>query len=366
VQSFDLDKTDWNDDSSRKILAYLENNTRSHHFQEGYLMRTQWIFLVIIFLIMQISANSPEYKMAFQDREFMMESIHQVLTADLDGDRHPEMVVTGKNYTTQEFFIYWLGLSSDFKPAVKWQSPNLFEDLSVLWVSAGKFISDQRQLLAITSKNLYFYKADQEGLSLAKQEVHNFSKILSVASGDVNGDGRDELVIARIGKVGKKFYEGSLQVWQLNNDKPVLLGESELLGNIRSITAGDLDGDGKSEILADEGQRFAPGNIHILSFNENKFTEIYCAKKLVASAVYSMIVAGFPEGIRLLTASSGGKVNFFAWKDNTLTPVATALPFEGELVSVAALSTGEGRLPELIVVGYPQNFSILTQNEGMN
>lgn len=329
-------------------------------------MRTRWIFLVIVFLIMQISANSPEYKMAFQNREFMMESIHQVLATDLDGDRHQEMIVTGKNYTTQEIFIYWLGLSPDFKPAVNWQSSNLFEDLSVLWVSAGKFISDQPQLLAITNKNLYFYQADKEGLILAKQEIHNFSKILSVAGGDVNGDGRDELVIAHVGQVGKKFYEGSLQVWQLNNDKPVLLGESELLGNIRSITAGDLDGDGKSEIIADEGQRFAPGNIHILSFNENKLTETYCGKKLVASAVYSMIVAGFPGEVRLVTASSGGKVNFFTWKDNVLTPVATALPFEGELVSVAALPNSKERLPELIVVGYPQNFTILTQNEGMN
>lgn len=329
-------------------------------------MRTRWIFLVIILLIMQISANLPEYKVAFEDREFMMESIHQVLATDLDGDQHPEMIVTGKNYTTQEFFIYWLALSPDLKPAVKWQSPNLFENLSVLWVSAGKFISDQPQLLAVTNKSLYFYQADKKGLTLTKQEIHSFSKILSVTSGDVNGDGRDELVIARIGKVGKKFYEGSLQVWQLNNDKPVLLAESELLGNIRSITAGDIDGDGKSEIMIDEGQRFASGNIHIFSFNESKLVEIYSAKKLVASAVYSMIVAGFPGETRLVTASAGGKVNFFTWKDNALTPVATGLPFEGELVSVAALPTREVQLPVLIVVGYPQNFSILIQNEGMN
>jgi hypothetical protein len=330
------------------------------------LMTLRWIFLVILFLIMQVSANSPEYKVVFQDREFMMESLHQVLATDLDGDQRPEMVVTGKNYTTQEFFIYWLDLSPDSKPAVKWQSPNLFEDLSVLWVSAGKFISDQPQLLAVTNKNLYFYQPDTEGLTLAKQELHSFTKILSVAGGDVNGDGRDELIIARIGKVTKKFYDGVLQVWQLNNDKPVLLTESELLGNIRSIAVGDLDGDGKSEILVDEGQRFAPGNIHIFSLSESKLVELGCAKKAVGSAVYSMVVAGFPGETRLVTASSAGKVNFFTWKNNALTPVGTVLGFEGELVSVAALPAREGKSPELIVAGYPQNFSILTQNEGMN
>lgn len=330
------------------------------------LLTSQWIFLVILFLIMQISANLPEYKMVFHDREFMMESIHQVLATDLDGDQQPEMILTGKNYTTQEFFIYRLALSPDFTPVIQWQSPNLFENLSVLWVSAGKFISDQPHLLAVTNTNLYFYQSDKEGLALVKQELHSFTKILCVAGGDVNGDGRDELVIARSGKVSKTFYDGVLQVWQLNNDKPLLLAESGFLGNIRSITAGDLDGDGKSEIMVDEGQRFAPGNIRIFSLNDSKIAETYCAKKAVGSAVYSMIVAGFPGETRLVTASSGGKVNFFTWKNNALTPVATMLPFEGELVSVAALPTSQKRLPELIVVSYPQNFSILTQNEGMN
>ncbi len=327
---------------------------------------SRWIFFVILLLIMQIAAYSPEYKVVFQEQEFMMESIHQVLATDLDGNGQSELIVTGKNYTTQEFFISQLVLSPDFKPVAQWQSPNLFENLSVLWVSAGKFNSGQPQLLAVTNKNLYFYQADKEGLTLAKQELHNFTKILCVAGGDVNGDGRDELILARIGKVAKKFYDGLVQVWQLNDDMPVLLAESGLLGNIRSITAGDLDGDGKSEIIVDEGERFAPGNLHIFSLAESKLEELGCAKKAVGSAVYSMIVAGFPGEVRLVTASSGGKVNFFIWKNNALTPVGAALPFDGELVSVAALPFREEKLPELIVVGYPHIFSILTQNEGMN
>ena len=329
-------------------------------------MRSRWIVFFIIFLIMQISANLPEYKLAFCDREFLMESIHQVLTTDLEGDRRPELIITGQNYTAQECFIYWAALSPGLKPVVKWQSPNLFENLSVLWVCTGKFTSEKPQLLAVTNKNLYFYQAGPEGLTLAKQESHNFPKILCAAGGDVNGDGWDELIIARIGKVGKKYYEGSLQVWQLHNEEPTLLGESELMGNIRSIAAGDIDADGKCEIMVDEGQRFAPGNIYMIRFTDNKFLEIYCGKKLVAGAVYSMIVAGYPEGNRLITASSAGKVNFFDWDDNALSPVATGFPFEEELVSVAAMPIRAGRLPEIIVVGYPQVFSILTQNEGID
>lgn len=330
------------------------------------LAASRWIVLVIFLLIIQISANSPEYKAVFQDREFLMESIHQVMAIDPDPKQQPELVITGKNYTAQEVFIYGITLSSDFKPAIKWQSANLFEALSALWVCSGKFTSDQMQILALTNQNLYFYQSDKDGLVLAKQQMHNFTKMLCVTSGDFNGDGRDELVIARIGKITRNYYDGVCQVWRFDNDKPVLVAESDLLGNIRSITAGDIDGDGKSEIIIEEGLRFAPGNIHILSLKDKKLVERFCLKKAADSAIYSMTVAGFKGEPRLVTASSGGKINFFTWKNNALSATGSEIAFDNELVSVTALQLSKDRIPELIVVGYPQNLIILSQNTGIN
>jgi hypothetical protein len=298
----------------------------------------------------------------YQDGQFLMESIHQVISTDLDNDGVPEVIITGKNYTAREVFIYWSTINSDFKPMIQWQSNNLCEDRSVLWVCTGKFNTEQNQLLAVTTSRLYFYQYGKDGLTLAKQKIHNFIKILSVAGGDINGDGHDELVIARIGKITNKFNNCILQVWQLNDAKPLLLTESDLLGNIRSLSAGDLDGDGKSEIIIEEGLRFAPGNIHIYRFSESKLKELSCARKVVSGAIYSMTVVNFKEEVRLVTASTSGKVKFFMWGNNTLIPIGSGISFDGELVSVTGLTSNRDRIPELIVVSYPQNLFILSAN----
>lgn len=326
----------------------------------------RWLFFALILFIIQISATSPEYKNVFQDNEFMMESVHQLLATDLDNDGRTEMILTGKNYTTREVFIYWLAINPNLKPVIKWQSENLFEDLSIMWLCNGKFLGDQNQLLAISNSRLLIYQANKDNLSLVKQEVHKFTKILAITSGDLNGDGRDELIIARIGKVTNKFYNGQIEVWQLGGVQPTLLAESDLFGNIRSITAGDIDGDGKSEVIIDEGLRFAPGNIHIVQMKENKLQEISQLKKGVNGAVYSMVVAGFKEGNRLVTASSSGTVNFFGWSNHTLVPLGGELLFDNELVSITALATTNNSKPNLAVIGYPDCLIMLSPNLDIN
>ncbi len=321
------------------------------------------VFFVILFLIIQMGAMFPEYQAVFQDNQFLMESIHQVIATDLDNNSLPELIVTGKNYTTQEVFIYWLAVRQEYLPEIIWQSDNLFEERSVLWVCSGKFTANQNQLLAITNSRIYFYQSNKNDLVLTKQEAHNFSKILSVAGGDIDGDGQDELIIARIGKITNTFYNGMLQVWKLQAEEPILLAESGLLGNIRSLTAGDLNGDGKSEIVIDEGLRYASGNIHVFSWDENKLSEVNYLKKAASGAIYSMTIAGFQDETRLVTASPSGKVEFFAWKDNSLTPVVSGISYKNELVSVAVLNPTKANPPQIVVVGYPQSFQILNVNQ---
>lgn len=321
----------------------------------------RWIVYLILPLIIQVSASFPDYQLVFDDDHFMLEGIFQVLETHLGNDPPTELVISGKNYVGEEMFCYWLnGMEeSSRKPVVKWQSPNLFEERSVLWTATGKIIPGVNQLLAITSSQYYFYQLEDSSLKLSLQGKHTFQP-LNIACGDVDADGQDELIVARIGKITSKIYDGIVQVWRFQEGKFNLIVESGLMGNIRGLTAGDIDGDGKSEIFVDEGFKFDSGNIHVLEFKD-KLVERYCLKKGVKGAVFSLKVKAFPEGNRLITASAKGKVNSFLWTNETLVPAGLDLTFDCSLVDIEAMDINGDQVPELIVAGYPQHLMILSK-----
>jgi WD40 repeat protein len=322
----------------------------------------RWIVYIILLLLIQISANFSDYKLVFEDEHYLLEGIFQVVETDLDHDRVSEFVICGKNYVGEEMFVYWLTRNgvADGPPVVKWQSQNLFEERSNLWVATGKFTADENQLVAVSDSQFYIYQSENETLNLILQENHKFEP-LNVSAGDIDGDGRDEMVVARIGKITSKIYDGMVQVWRFKEGKFELMVESGLLGNIRGLTTGDLDGDGKSEIVVEEGLKFGAGNIHVLSFGEDKLTEKYCLKKPVKGAIFSLKVKNFPEGIRLIAGSTTGKVNFFSWENNKLVLTGKELSVDCSLVDLAASDLNNDQTPELLLVGYQQHLMILSK-----
>jgi hypothetical protein len=307
------------------------------------------------------SANA-EYRIAFQE-SFLEEgtTYYQLINGDLDHDQTPDFILTGQNNEAREFFIYWLSVGQDLKPVVKWQSDNLFEEKSIWWVAIGKFTADQEQLLAISDTQLLLYQYEKMGFQLVKQEPCNFTP-LNLTSGDLDGDGRWELAIAKIGQITNQIYNSKIQIWCYNDleDKFVLKSESGLLGNVRGLTAGDLNNDGIAEILVDEGLRFQSGNIHLLKWKDNRIEEESCLKKAIKGAIYAMNIGTFPDRIRLVTASSSGKVNFLFWNNQTLTLEKPEVSFECELISIVVSDLNLDQIPELIVTGYPQQLSILS------
>ena len=324
----------------------------------------KWILLVILGLVIHTAANFSDYKLVFQENNFLVEAIYQLLESDLDNDQKGEALITGKNYLGRELFIYWLGFDPDHKPVVKWQSPNLFEEQSLIWIASGSFSTTQNQLLALSNSQYYLYQYQNNSLNLIKQDKHNLQPLRingSVSCGDLNGDGQSELVIAKIGEVNSKFYNSRIQVWQYIEGQFKLLTESGLLENIRGLTVGDLDGDGKGEIIVEEGVRTDPGDLHVLKLADGKLAERFCLKNAVKGAVYSMQVKAFPEGIRLVTASDRGKVNLFAWNNNALGAVAKELVFNSALVAITTVSTDQTQPPLLLLAGYPQKLMILTR-----
>jgi hypothetical protein len=325
------------------------------------MISNRWLFLVILALIIQISANLSDYNLLFEDKQFLTEGILQVLATDLDNDRREEFVLAGKNDVGREFFLYWLTVNSENKPVVQWQSDNLFEEHSTIWITTGKFTAPQNQLLAISDSQYYLYKVENSHVDLINRDKHNL-QLLNAAGGDVDGDGQTEIVVAKIGQITSKIYNGLVQIWKFNENRLELIAESNLIGNIRGMTVGDLDQDGLAEIFVDEGLKFAPGNMHILKYSGQKLTELFCLKKATKGPAYGMQIKDFSGKMRLVTATATGFINFFGWDQNVLVPVAKEISLGRDLMSLAVIDANNDQNPKLLVAGYPQEFLILAQD----
>lgn len=319
-----------------------------------------WRFAAMLLVILVLNlgfVGIREYKPVFNDQQFLMESLFQIIETDLDQDQHLEMVVAGKNYMNRELLIYWLTVNRDWQPEIKWQSPNLFEERSVLWVATGRFNEWGRVLLASTASKYYWFTFDNTGLQLIQETEHGLDP-LNVVAGDVDGDGLDEVIVARIGEITLTTYLGYIEVWKWSEGRFILMGQSGLLGNIRGLTAGDLDNDGKAEIIVEEGLKLDSGRLHVLSYQADQFIEIY-QTVAVGGAAYGLKVKQIGDQQCLITASTRGRVNLFSWQEKRLLRAQEEFSFNNSLVDLEGIDLDGDGIPELVLITYPQRLTIL-------
>ena len=284
-----------------------------------------WIVLLVLLLIMQTGATFNDSRLVYQDNHFLMEGLFQLQATDLNNDGISDYVVAGKNYTGRELLLAWFTLGPDYKPVVQWRSPNLFEDRSVIWAATGKFSGGQNQILAVTNTQYYLYQWVNGQIELVRKGTHNIQQPLNVVGGDVDGDGVPELVVAKVGRVTAQQYDDLLQVWQLKENGFQLLAETErTVGNIRSLAVGDLNDDGRAEVVMEEGTSNRPGDLHVFALNDkNQLVEQTHLKRPVRGVIYGMKISSQPGASRLVTATDTGRLNVYAWDPdrNGLRPV---------------------------------------------
>ncbi|HEX4590516.1 MAG TPA: FG-GAP-like repeat-containing protein [Gemmataceae bacterium] len=155
----------------------------------------------------------------------------------------------------------------------------------------------------------------------------NFHAGINVAAGDVDGDGKADIVTAPMAGGGPH-----LRVWHDGTGQ--LMGETfayngTFIGGL-SVAVGDFDGDGKADIAVGP-QTGGPARIRVLSGNltDIKDIEVYQDSYRAGTSVAMRDIDGNGEAEVLVTINANGKPKVFEIKSNgdtteVLTPDAAA------------------------------------------
>jgi subtilisin family serine protease len=169
----------------------------------------------------------------------------QVAAADLDGDGHVEIVVAGD------------GLSVLRSGATGYETTRVSDERTFLRdIALGDLDGNGRQDIALlaTHPALRVYLHDAGG-TFARIELPSLDAaggsgdrdVRAVESGDVTGDGRDDLVVAASGNWGTSRAYVIAQTASGTLAAPV--AHTSRKDSLNGVAIGDLDGDGREDVV---------------------------------------------------------------------------------------------------------------------
>lgn len=325
-------------------------------------MRLIVVSTVFVLLVTSLVFASPNFMTCYRDDRYLAEGLLHISAADMNGDGCDEILLIGRDYVEPQAILYILN-ATDKEPELLWKSPNIMESKSPVHLAVGQFLpGDRIQAAVMTNHRLTIIAWDaDEGYRQIASIAHNLSPWEATA-GDWNQDGIDELFVTRAERSNSQGFIKRIEVHQVLDAGLKPVATSPNLGNIRSLAAGDLDGDGRDEVVYEIGKANSPGSFTIVGTGEDGWKIKAGPQKLVKSAVFGMNVAMIHGVPTLCTASDRGKVHLFVWKDQRLS-LSEEISFSAGLAAIAAgrfWSKQDG----LAVLAYPQSFRLLMAGEG--
>lgn len=225
-------------------------------YNRNKIIKSLFVFVLLIFVI-HLPASA--LRRTWSIDKFVYEAI---LGIDLVENSVDRILVWGKNYEKAEAKVSLVEIQNK-KVKTIWESTNLYERGSNLMCAVGKFTSSDNEAIILTENGWKIYKIESNGLKeIASGQ--GITGIMEVTSGDVDGDGRSELIITSVAQLLENTVNKKIVVYKYQNGTLEKYLETEGFGNIRALTSLDLDGDGKSEIVFEEGQGYRKGTITVL------------------------------------------------------------------------------------------------------
>lgn len=316
------------------------------------------ITALLVFTILPLTWSAPASPQ-FTAEDYLYEAWFKVEAADLMGLGASQLAVLGRDYTESQLSVKLLTWEEG-KLTTYWESPNLSQEGPALLAAGRPLPSGQPALIILTQDQLYLYTYENENIILVSQFKHTLSPYeLSVA--DLDGDGQDELLIVRVGERLPTFEERVVEVYRLTAEGLVKMGSSPFLGNIRCLTAGDLDGDGLAEVVTDAGLSTRSGVFTLLDWDPVKAELVprFQEKNLLSNMAFGMTITTDASGPLLYTADGWGRLNHFRLENNKFSPATDYLTFPNGLVAVTTSDLNGDGQRELITIGHPNNLFIV-------
>ncbi|HHW12046.1 MAG TPA: hypothetical protein GXX33_03490 [Firmicutes bacterium] len=320
------------------------------------------ISILLIFAIIPLVWSAPPPPYQYMAKDYLYEAWFKIEAADLLGTGASQLVVLGRDYLAGRLSLQLLSWEGG-KPASKWESPNLLAEGPVMMSVGRPLPGGAPALIVLTQAYVYLYTCQDEKIILSSQFKHALSPVeLSVA--DLDGDGQDELLVVRLGERRPSYDEHVVEVYRLTEAGMVKIGSSGLLGQIRALTAGDLDGDGLAEVVTDTGLSSRAGVFTVLEWDAERQELVtgLRVENLLATMAFGLTIAAGDNGPLLYTADGWGRLNRFRLVDGQLIPISEHYSFPNGLIGVAVGDLDGDEQKEIIVVGHPNNLYVVSLN----
>ncbi|MGQ9778603.1 MAG: FG-GAP repeat domain-containing protein [Bacillota bacterium] len=297
----------------------------------------------------------------FRQEGFRFEAILSAGAADLDGDGRDEVIIVGRNYLDREVCVEVLGWQ-DGSLVPEWRSPNLLEPESSLLALPVRRREGPPLLFAITRSRFRIICHGEGGYAETYTGPMEFAAEEGT-SGDLDGDGQDELVLSATLRNTKSGREKNLRLLSFSPDGLSCLAASAPVGNIRALAAGDLDGDGRAEVIAEVGVTTKPGEFHLFRLEDGLLRRFATQKTLLPAAGYGLAVGPWTaERAGLLAASAPGRLFSFSWTRGSLVKEAE-MAFRGSPIALSLGDLDGDGCPEMIIVAYPAVLQVFALEE---
>jgi uncharacterized repeat protein (TIGR01451 family) len=173
-----------------------------------------------------------------------------------------------------------------------------------------------------------------------------YTRGIHVAVGDVNGDGRDDIAVARrIGGGAIKVYDGT-NLSGLTPSSPTLFSVANGIKTGTAIALGDVNGDGKADLIVGNHPASAAASGRILVYDGAAGTLLRSITPLGGSKFNYVRVAAVDidlDGVADILAASGSgrgrRIEFYNGQTGALLPSTPAFPGAPSVPSWVAGST---------------------------